>query len=37
VAGVGGVIFFLGGKKELSYSWNIGQATNNQVEAYALF
>jgi ribonuclease HI len=36
VARAGGVIFCPGGKKELSYFWNIGHATNNQFEAYAL-
>jgi ribonuclease HI len=37
VAGVGGVIIFPRGNQVLSYHWNLGLATNNQVEAYALY
>jgi hypothetical protein len=36
VAGVGGVIYDLEGHIELYFAWNIGKASNNQVEAYAL-
>jgi ribonuclease HI len=34
--GGGGVLFEPGGKKSLSYHWNLGTETNNKVEAYAL-
>jgi ribonuclease HI len=36
VAGAGGVLFCPGGITELVYSWSLGQATNNQAEAYTL-
>jgi ribonuclease HI len=36
VAGAGGVILSIGGRIQILFSWNIGQATNNWVEAYAL-
>jgi ribonuclease HI len=35
-AGAGGVLFEPGGKKSLSYHWNLGMDTNNKAEAYAL-
>jgi ribonuclease HI len=37
VAGVVGVIYSPGGQLSLSFSWSIGEATNNQAEAYAIF
>jgi ribonuclease HI len=37
VAGVGGVIIYPRGNQVLSYHWNLGIATNNQDEAYALY
>lgn len=36
VAGAGGIIYDLGGTRELSYEWGLGKATNNQAEASAL-
>jgi len=36
VEGVGGVIFSPEGNQELTFSWILGKATNNQEEAYAL-
>jgi hypothetical protein len=33
---VGGVILDLRGKYLIKYAWILGQATNNQVEEYAL-
>jgi ribonuclease HI len=37
VAGAGGVIICPRGNQVLSYHWNLGLATNNQAEAYALY
>jgi len=34
---VGGVIYFAGGQLSLSFSWSLGETTNNQLEAYAIF
>ena len=34
--GAGGLIFYLGGNLETSFSWGVGQTTNNQAELYAL-
>jgi ribonuclease HI len=36
VAGAGGVLYGPGGHIESTFSWNLGVATNNQAEAYAL-
>jgi len=36
VVGAGGVILNLEGNLKLLFSWNIGHATNNQADAYAL-
>lgn len=36
MAGAGGIIYDLGGTRELSYEWGLGKATNNQAEASAL-
>jgi ribonuclease HI len=36
VAGARGVLYDPGGNIENTYSWNLGVATNNQVELYAL-
>ena len=33
---VGGLIFFLGGLLQTSFSWGLGQLSNNQEELYAL-
>ena len=35
-AGVGGLIFYPGGRLETSFSWGVGQLTNNQAELFAL-
>ena len=35
-AGEGGLIFYPGGNLETSFSWGVGQTTNNQAELYAL-
>ena len=32
-----GVIYSLEGQLSLSFSWSIGEETNNQAEAYAIF
>jgi hypothetical protein len=37
VAGAGGVIICPRGNQVLSFHWNLGIATNNQAEAYALY
>jgi ribonuclease HI len=37
VAGAGGVIICPRGIQVLSFHWNLGIATNNQAEAYALY
>ena len=34
--GAGGFIFYPGGNLEMSFSWGVGQTTNNQAEIYAL-
>ena len=34
--GAGGLIFYPGGNLETSFSWGVGQTTNNQVELYTL-
>ena len=34
--GAWGLIFYLGGKLETSFSWGIGKSANNQVELFAL-
>ena len=36
VTGSGGVLYDPGGNIENTYSWNLGVATNNQAESYAL-
>ena len=35
-AGAGGLIFYLGGRLQTSFSWGLGQLSNNQAELYAL-
>ena len=35
-AGARGLIFFPGGRLETSFSWGVGQLTNNQAELFAL-
>ena len=35
-AGAGGLIFYLGGKLETSFSWGVGHITNNQAKLFAL-
>ena len=35
-AGAGGLIYYLGGMIETSFSWGVGHLTNNQEELYAL-
>ena len=35
-AGAGGLIFYPGGRLQTSFSWGLGQLTNNQVELFAL-
>lgn len=37
VAGAGGVILSLEDQLEISYAWNLGEATNNQAQACTLF
>jgi len=37
MAGTGGVLFGPRGQVKSTYSWNLGLASNNQDEAYALF
>ena len=34
--GVGGLIFYPGGRLQTSFSWGLGQLTNNQAERFAL-
>lgn len=36
MAGVGGVILFPNEMIELTFPWDLGMRSNNQVEAYAL-
>jgi hypothetical protein len=36
VAGAGGVILSRGENKDLSFHWNIGITTNNQVKVYVM-
>ena len=36
-AGGGGVVICLEGKNDIEYYWNIGQDSNNMVEAYGLW
>lgn len=33
-AGVGGIIFYLAGKENVTYEWGLGEVSNNKAEAY---